>query len=288
MTSYTEFAQPELEALYRVMNDSLLVRTHHDLFRWLRGGVQDFIPHDVLIAAWGDFKLGLVQLDVTSQLPGMRTLDVDQAELLPFLFRLFGRWKEAVPEPFVQPLNDRGALPIFSRKSVRHQALLAMRSALVLGIRDERGRNDCLYVAMSSTPAPEARATPSMRLLLPYIDAALRRVAQLPARFPEILDQDGEITAGGELAAESGQPGGGGDGLSEREREIMRWVCLGKTNPEIGAILDISYFTVKNHLQRIFRKLNVTNRAQAVSMFKATTRPRRTAKRGQVQLGTPA
>ena len=30
-------------------------------------------------------------------------------------------------------------------------------------------------------------------------------------------------------------------------------------------ILDISTFTVKNHLQRVFRSLNVSNRAQAVS-----------------------
>ena len=45
----------------------------------------------------------------------------------------------------------------------------------------------------------------------------------------------------------------------------MRWVALGKTNPEIGMILDISEFTVKNHMKSIFTKLDVTNRAQAVA-----------------------
>jgi DNA-binding CsgD family transcriptional regulator len=45
----------------------------------------------------------------------------------------------------------------------------------------------------------------------------------------------------------------------------MEWICKGKTNQEIGLILDISAFTVKNHVQRIFRKLDVVNRAQAVS-----------------------
>jgi DNA-binding CsgD family transcriptional regulator len=54
-------------------------------------------------------------------------------------------------------------------------------------------------------------------------------------------------------------------GLSERETQIMAWVAMGKTNSEIGAILNISGFTVKNHMQRIFQKLNVFNRAQAVS-----------------------
>jgi len=44
-------------------------------------------------------------------------------------------------------------------------------------------------------------------------------------------------------------------------------VRKGKTNQEIALILQISLFTVKNHLQRIFRKLDVLNRAQAVGKF---------------------
>jgi len=50
-----------------------------------------------------------------------------------------------------------------------------------------------------------------------------------------------------------------------REVDIMEWVRKGKTNQEIGMILDISAFTVKNHVQRIFKKLDVVNRAQAVA-----------------------
>ena len=53
--------------------------------------------------------------------------------------------------------------------------------------------------------------------------------------------------------------------LSERERQIMTWVAMGKTNPEIGCILRISEFTVKNHMKSIFSKLDVSNRAQAVA-----------------------
>jgi len=49
-----------------------------------------------------------------------------------------------------------------------------------------------------------------------------------------------------------------------REQEILRWVSLGKSNYEIGTILDISPLTVKNHVQKILRKLDVVNRAQAV------------------------
>ena len=38
----------------------------------------------------------------------------------------------------------------------------------------------------------------------------------------------------------------------------------GKSNQEIGTILGISPLTVKNHVQKILKKLRVQNRAQAV------------------------
>lgn len=55
--------------------------------------------------------------------------------------------------------------------------------------------------------------------------------------------------------------------LTDREAEVMRWISIGKTNAEVGAILSISVYTVKNHLQHIFRKLEATNRVQAVRKF---------------------
>lgn len=53
--------------------------------------------------------------------------------------------------------------------------------------------------------------------------------------------------------------------LTERQMEIMRWVRMGKTNHEISSIMDISPFTVKNHIQTIYKKMSVHNRAQAVA-----------------------
>lgn len=53
--------------------------------------------------------------------------------------------------------------------------------------------------------------------------------------------------------------------MTEREIEILGWVQEGKSNQDIGEILKISPLTVKNHVQKVLRKLNVRNRAQAVS-----------------------
>ncbi|MND01496.1 Transcriptional regulatory protein DegU [compost metagenome] len=52
--------------------------------------------------------------------------------------------------------------------------------------------------------------------------------------------------------------------LTVRETEILKWIYHGKSNIEIGMILSISALTVKNHVQKILRKLNVLNRTQAV------------------------
>ena len=53
--------------------------------------------------------------------------------------------------------------------------------------------------------------------------------------------------------------------LSERHRQILYLLQEGKTNTEISAILQLSRKNVKYHIERIFDKLNVSNRTQAVA-----------------------
>lgn len=52
--------------------------------------------------------------------------------------------------------------------------------------------------------------------------------------------------------------------LSPRELQILNLVALGKTNKEIGKELFISSRTVQGHLSKIFVKLNVETRTEAV------------------------
>ena len=53
--------------------------------------------------------------------------------------------------------------------------------------------------------------------------------------------------------------------LTSRESEVLLWLSRGKSNREIGAILTISPRTVNKHLEQIFVKLGVENRAAAVA-----------------------
>lgn len=53
--------------------------------------------------------------------------------------------------------------------------------------------------------------------------------------------------------------------LSPRERDVLSWVALGKTAPEIGYILGISEHTVGEHLRHVRRKLSTGNAAHSVA-----------------------
>jgi DNA-binding NarL/FixJ family response regulator len=88
---------------------------------------------------------------------------------------------------------------------------------------------------------------------LEAIAAAVQSVARgLTAFSPEIL------------ARARGLPERGGEGLTEREREILELVAEGLTNRAIAQRLGLSPRTVEYHLGQIFQRLGVSSRAAAV------------------------
>lgn len=246
----------DLGALTQVLQQSLVVRTHYDLFNWLQNGVQRYIPHDLVVVAWGDFSLGLLSFDAVSPLQGLRTDSLNDKVLQPFVTGLFQRWTACDRLPYSMHANGGLVIPDLQDATMA-QKLAHVQGLLVHGIKDQRGRHDCLYVFMGGAGLSADRPRESLRFLLPYIDTTFRQVAHLPEQYLPDLVTSTEPASSAEL--------GTGSGLSAREVDIMEWICKGKTNQEIGLILDISAFTVKNHVQRIFRKLDVVNRAQAVS-----------------------
>lgn len=58
-------------------------------------------------------------------------------------------------------------------------------------------------------------------------------------------------------------PSTDGPKLTGRESEVLKQLALGLSNREIGQALGISYETVKEHVQHILRKLDVSDRTQA-------------------------
>ncbi|MFF5564412.1 response regulator [Streptomyces sp. NPDC012623] len=62
--------------------------------------------------------------------------------------------------------------------------------------------------------------------------------------------------------------------LSQREVEIMDLIASGMTNQQIAAACFISQKTVKNHINRIFAKLNAASRGEAIALWNGNARGR--------------
>lgn len=58
--------------------------------------------------------------------------------------------------------------------------------------------------------------------------------------------------------------------LTSREAEVLLWISRGKQNREVSEILNISPRTVNKHLEQIFQKMGVENRASAAAMAVST------------------
>jgi transcriptional regulator EpsA len=233
----------------RVAQSGAALASTEDLQRWLVDDVQLLLPHDAVLVASGTLQQGEVRVELAAGLPpgSVRT-----PRLAPLLNALRAGWMASRHAPCVVDLAacPGSALPP------------GLRSALVHGTRDPVPAGERLVVVLRTQPATAHTdaCVLALRLLVPFIDAALRRLSVAPALVSQPL-------------AAPPRPGAahGGAALSERERQIMAWVAMGKTNPEIGCILCISEFTVKNHLKSIFSKLDVTNRAQAVAKLTRLT-----------------
>ena len=91
--------------------------------------------------------------------------------------------------------------------------------------------------------------------------AELVRAVKLVAEGQTYVDPR---VAGG-LLRRRNQPGAKADilELSSREAEVLKLIAEGLANKQISARLHLSEKTVKNHVSRIFSKLNISARTQA-------------------------
>lgn len=63
--------------------------------------------------------------------------------------------------------------------------------------------------------------------------------------------------------------------LSERQREILKWISEGKSNTDIAAIMGLSERAVRFHVSEMLKKLGVTSRSQASALFGLRPSPER-------------
>jgi transcriptional regulator EpsA len=264
-----ELTRDEIRSFLRIIARSLHVKRHYELFQLVQGEVQDFIPHRILVSAWGDFDSADLKIDVVSAIPGVRTNRPSSCDIERLLRALYVRWLAHGRQPLLLH-NTLGEL--FAESNCRctvHEALHGMGAALVHGNHNARDGTDSLYLVLNSGPITKSGVSVERfrflaDLIISQLDTAFRKVAALKRH--------------GEAGTRTAQRRGG---LSLREEEIIDWVAKGRTNAEISGVLAISEYTVKNHVRRIMKKLGAANRTEAVAKFRRDARDPRTRIRGE-------
>jgi transcriptional regulator EpsA len=242
--------------LVRIVEQTSRITSHRELFELLRSDeIQKIIPHQILIAAWGDSGDTNLKLDAISSIPGMRTSLIARCGIGSLLNDLRQRWLNHQQQVLLlnnSAINVRLKCSSCADDCALHRFLRGAWSLMAHGIMNVRDDNFSLYLAFDAVSIVNNPNIERFRSLvgpvITQIDVAFRRIAALkPLSFP----------------AEQ-EPPASSDRLSRREEEILLLVSEGKSNDEISQILAISVFTVKNHLRRVMQKLDASNRTKAV------------------------
>jgi len=94
----------------KIAGQGAQLRTHADLWRWLQGDVQQWLPHDILLVGWGDFRSGDLQYDIISSLPGLRTHLCPASRIAPLVNYFRDCWVAALSQPCQLDIGGCGQL----------------------------------------------------------------------------------------------------------------------------------------------------------------------------------
>ena len=235
----------ELESLKLVMDASLRVHARHHFFTWTQGLLQNLVKHEALICALRNAEPMSFHVESFSTSPVEPALFSDlfrqDASMVPHLIKT---WEENSYRPVVCETGN--ASPFAQSALWREFNRIGADTVIAHGTYDAFGKPASFFVFACRSQTLGPRQVYWVELMVPFLHQAWVRTQ---------IDRPAEGAAV--------QPAGAGV-LTSREQEVLKWVHLGKSNIEIGTILEISPLTVKNHVQKILRKLNVQNRTQAV------------------------
>ena len=244
MRKPVRFTDRDREHLLVTIETSLNIRKRSQFYLWAQGALQGFIAHDMLFCAYGDIARMSFRYDNFSRAPLTAATEKDIGDpvhgILP---RVVDDWLHAGGVPRLHCPDDDGQLG--RRQLLAELKRCEMGNVVAHGPREVRGEYGSFFVFAGLTTLPGPRDVYVLELLMPYMHMALYRMLAHENK------DTGQATEPTTL-------------FSKREIQVLYWVKNGKTNQDIAQILHISVPTVKNHVQNIMRKLNVTNRAQAV------------------------
>jgi transcriptional regulator EpsA len=235
----------EQKYLLRVIETGVAVRDARGFSVWAQGELQALLPHHALVCLQFDAADHLVRLAcVHSHVLAPPALAALEDRVDGLALRIVRHCRQANQLPALFGAGQHGATPVARFHDALRQH--GFDNALVHGTGPVQG-SATVFALFGMPQRTVARHAYFFELILPCLHLALMRIPVA------------EGAAAGQAPVEAARP------LSRREMEILHWLAQGKSNYEAGCILGISAATVKNHLQRIYRALGVSNRAHALT-----------------------
>lgn len=142
---------------------------------------------------------------------------------------------------------DRALVVATWQGEIRFATRRAQTLLMALGGSENRGELPALLVAVLRRGGGVHRAPGDVEVRV------LRVAGETEPGVLELSAPDG-VTPAALLAL----------GLTPREAEVLFWVSEGKTNAEVGLILNSARRTVEKHVEHILEKLGVENRSAAI------------------------
>jgi transcriptional regulator EpsA len=236
-------SKTEQEYLLRIIESSITLRERRALFLWSQGQLQALLPHQLMVCMHFGVDGALLRIDplhasVRDEAAIARLCDPRDGLAL----RIARHCSASAALPCMAELREAdpsGALAPFHAElaDCGYDNLIVHGSGPVAG-------GATVFALFGLPMRAGARHAYFLSLLLPHLHLALLRLAHAAPQ---------------ERSQAARRP------LSARETEILKWLREGKRNQEIALILGISSLTVKNHLQRIYKLLDVHNRTAAVA-----------------------
>jgi transcriptional regulator EpsA len=243
------------QAIVHSIECAVDVRRKYQFFVWTQGSVQILLPHKLAICGVYDRGRKEVRLEAFNSIvvpAGVLAVMTDgQSQLMQYVINA---WINNRGRALVVRLAAISARPIAPAVEALQAAGFA--ELLVHGVsRPQRATEiETLFVFASPGSTVSTAESDGIELMLPHLHSTYLRVQAI----------EREIAEAGVRPSASGV-GYSSASISEREEQVLGWVREGMSNQEIGVQLGISPLTVKNHVQKILRKLGATNRAQAVA-----------------------
>jgi transcriptional regulator EpsA len=235
----------EREYFLEIVEASLQVRRSAQFFLWTQGPVQRLLPHDILVfgaASGNGTSVSFQKFTSTRHFTDPHFTEACRPGH-GLIVRMMSAWSR-----FSTPLLLSPALRTWECQEewLADAQERELENVAAHGMRSVSGRVATFFSFSRVGCEFGAPLYHRLALLVPFLHEVLTRVLLEERRISaRVVRSDCSVT--------------------DREAEILRWIRDGKTNHDIARILELSPYTVKNHIQKILRKMGVENRSHAVA-----------------------